>query len=50
MKTTVARVEEVRDALAKHPYEVPAFVVFEVEEVAASYLKWLLDETRGGRG
>lgn len=49
MKTTVLRVDEVREALLTHPYEVPAFVVFEVEQVAPMYLRWLLDETRDGR-
>lgn len=49
MKTTVFRVDEVRAALVMHPYEVPALVVFEVEQVASPYLRWLVDETRGGR-
>jgi periplasmic divalent cation tolerance protein len=46
MKTTVSRVEEVREALGRHPYEVPAFVVLGVEGVAPAYLQWLLEETR----
>jgi periplasmic divalent cation tolerance protein len=30
---------------AKHPYTVPALIVFEPRRVAASYLAWLLDQT-----
>ncbi len=37
---------QVLDALAaKHPYSVPALIVFEPHRVAASYLEWLRDET-----
>ena len=46
MKTAVSRVEDVRVALGRHPYEVPAFVVCGVEEVGPSYLRWLMQETR----
>lgn len=35
------------EALAqKHPYSVPALIVFEPRRVAASYLEWLRDQTR----
>ncbi len=30
---------------AKHPYSVPALIVFEPRTVAASYLQWLRNET-----
>ena len=44
MKTTDARVDELRDALfAQHPYEVPEFVVLPVVAMSDSYLRWLLD-------
>jgi periplasmic divalent cation tolerance protein len=36
----------VLDALtAKHPYTVPALLVFEPRRVAASYLEWLYTQT-----
>ncbi len=30
---------------AKHPYTVPALIVFEPRRVAASYLEWLREQT-----
>ncbi len=30
---------------AKHPYSVPALIVFEPRRVAASYLEWLREQT-----
>ncbi|MFL6248256.1 MAG: divalent-cation tolerance protein CutA, partial [Thermoanaerobaculia bacterium] len=44
MKTTDARVEELRDELFKrHPYEVPEFVVLAVESVSEAYGAWVLE-------
>jgi periplasmic divalent cation tolerance protein len=46
MKTTGARLNELRAALRTHPYEVPAFVVWKVDDGAPSYLEWVRAETR----
>ena len=44
MKTTDARVDELRDALfAQHPYEVPEFVVMPVSAMSDAYWQWVLD-------
>jgi periplasmic divalent cation tolerance protein len=44
MKTTDARVDELRDALfAQHPYEVPEFIVLPVSAMSDGYWRWVLD-------
>ena len=35
---------------AKHPYTVPALIVFEPSRVVASYLNWLRDQTVSSDG
>ena len=46
-KTTAARVAALeRWVRAQHPYECPEFVVLAPSAVAASYLRWLVSETR----
>ena len=34
---------------ARHPYSVPALIVFEPEHVAAPYLEWLRNQTASSR-
>ncbi len=42
MKTTQERIDELREALfARHPYEVPEFVVIPIESLAGPYRAWL---------
>lgn len=44
IKTTDERVNALREALfAKHPYEVPEFVVVAISETSEAYGKWILD-------
>lgn len=46
VKTRKALESQVLEALAaKHPYSVPALIVFEPRHVAASYLEWLYGQT-----
>jgi periplasmic divalent cation tolerance protein len=46
VKTRKDLAEQVLAALAaRHPYSVPALMVFEPQQVAASYLEWLCSET-----
>ncbi len=46
VKTRKELETQVLEALAaKHPYSVPALIVFEPRRVAASYLGWLRDQT-----
>ncbi len=46
VKTRNELESQVLEALAaKHPYSVPALIVFEPRRVAASYLEWLRDQT-----
>ncbi len=46
VKTRKELESQVLEALAaKHPYTVPALIVFEPRRVAASYLEWLRNET-----
>jgi periplasmic divalent cation tolerance protein len=46
IKTTAARVDELREALfARHPYEVPEFVVLQIDQVAKAYGAWLTAST-----
>jgi periplasmic divalent cation tolerance protein len=43
IKTTDARLDELRGALLSgHPYEVPEFVVLEVDSIAEPYREWLI--------
>jgi periplasmic divalent cation tolerance protein len=42
MKSTRDRVEALRETLSSlHPYEVPEFVVLEMDSVADAYRKWI---------
>ena len=42
--------EQLLTALAaKHPYSVPAIIVFKPQYVAAPYLEWLFAQTAGSR-
>jgi periplasmic divalent cation tolerance protein len=46
IKTVDANVDALRDALfARHPYEVPEFVVLPVSSTSAAYGAWLLEST-----
>jgi periplasmic divalent cation tolerance protein len=50
VKTKKALQSQVLDAIsARHPYTVPALIVFEPQHVAASYLEWLHDQTTASR-
>ena len=47
IKTTDERLDELRDALfAKHPYDVPEFVVMRPEQIGDAYREWLTDAVR----
>lgn len=44
IKSTSERLEDLREnLLARHPYEVPEFIVFSPADVAGPYMKWLAD-------
>lgn len=44
IKTVVERIPELRDALfARHPYEVPEFVVLPIDQIEGAYREWLID-------
>jgi periplasmic divalent cation tolerance protein len=44
IKTTEERVGALRDALfARHPYEVPEFVVLPIDRIEGPYRQWLID-------
>lgn len=44
IKTTSDRVDALRDALfARHPYEVPEFVVLSIDAIEGPYRAWLID-------
>ncbi len=46
VKTRKELESQVMEALAaKHPYSVPALIVFEPRRVAASYLEWVRGQT-----
>ncbi len=50
VKTRKDRAKEVLEALAaRHPYSVPALIVFEPQHVAAPYLDWLCNQTAAQR-
>ena len=49
IKTTRDRLAALEKRLrALHPYELPEFVVVAVDEGSASYLQWVVDETKSG--
>ena len=44
IKTSEARVEDLRQRLLEsHPYDVPEFVVLEIDRVEDPYLRWLVE-------
>ena len=44
MKTVEERVPELREAvLARHPYDVPEFIVVPVDAVEGPYREWLIE-------
>jgi periplasmic divalent cation tolerance protein len=48
IKTTAERLDALRVALfARHPYEVPEFVVLTIDSVEGPYREWLIDAVRG---
>lgn len=50
LKTSVERIGALRERVVElHPYDVPEFVVVNVESGLESYLAWVLTET-GERG
>ncbi len=51
VKTRKELEPQVLEALAaKHPYTIPALIVFEPRKVAASYLEWLYNQTVSSDG
>ena len=47
IKTTRERLDALRAALfARHPYEVPEFVVIQPDEIADAYRAWLVESVR----
>lgn len=47
IKTTPERVDQLQAALfAKHPYDVPEFVVVNADRVSDAYGRWLADAVR----
>jgi periplasmic divalent cation tolerance protein len=49
VKTRKNLSKQTTDALtAKHPYSVPAILVFEPQDVAPPYLNWLVQQTLAG--
>jgi len=47
IKTTDERLDALQSALlAKHPYDVPEFVVITPDDVRGAYREWLLDSVR----
>src|SRR5437867_11882428 len=44
IKTVEERLDELKTALfAKHPYEVPEFVVLPIASISSAYASWLID-------
>lgn len=44
IKTTSEAVEALRETLfARHPYEVPEFVVLAIDQIEGPYRKWLIE-------
>jgi periplasmic divalent cation tolerance protein len=51
VKTKKERETQLMEALAaKHPYTVPALIVFQPQRVVTSYLEWLCDQTVSSDG
>ena len=49
MKTVEERIGELREAVfARHPYEVPEFVVLPIERIEGPYKEWLLASVSSG--
>ena len=47
MKTVDARIPELKDALfARHPYEVPEFIVLSIDRIEGPYKEWLIDSVK----
>src|SRR2546428_468142 len=47
IKTTSERIDRLRDLLfARHPYEVPEFVVITIDRIDGPYREWLFDSVR----
>jgi periplasmic divalent cation tolerance protein len=47
IKTTDERLDELQRALlAKHPYDVPEFVVITPDDVRGAYREWLIESVR----
>jgi periplasmic divalent cation tolerance protein len=47
-KTVEANVEPLREALfARHPYEVPEFIVLRIDTLSVPYLEWLIGSVSG---
>lgn len=47
IKTVRDRLDELQEAvLAAHPYEVPEFVVLEIDQISGPYHQWLLDSVK----
>ena len=47
IKTSESRVDELRTALfARHPYEVPEFVVMTIDQTSDAYGAWILESVR----
>ena len=47
IKTTSERLDALRESLsARHPYEVPEFVVLTMDEIRGPYREWLVDAVR----
>ena len=48
IKTVSERVAELKDAMfAKHPYDVPEFVVVPIDRIEGPYRQWLIDSVTG---
>ena len=46
IKTVEEKIEALRDALfARHPYEVPEFVVVRIDSLSDAYRAWLFEST-----
>ena len=47
IKSTTDRINRLRDALfARHPYEVPEFIVLTIDQIEGPYREWLFDAVR----
>jgi periplasmic divalent cation tolerance protein len=49
MKTVSERISDLKSALfARHPYEVPEFVVLPIERIEGPYRNWLIESVHSG--